>query len=170
MIEGRFSSGPQHRRERHQRSHIAPETLLRFCLSTRFRNSTPSRILKRNTAGGPGSVINVGVKSGTNSLHGTAYAFGRDASATDAANYFSTPGVPGVTPATLEQFGATAGGPIIKNKLFFFVGYEGLRVDLGDVAVDSIPTAVAGLGVKESLVDACNALTSHGANPGTLAS
>lgn len=115
-----------------------------------------------------GSVVNVGVKSGTNSLHGTAYAFGRDASATDSANYFSTPGVPGVTPATLEQFGATAGGPIIKNKLFFFVGYEGLRVNLGDVAVDSIPTAVAGLGVKQSLVDACNALTSHGAVPGNV--
>ena len=36
-----------------------------------------------------GSIISVGVKSGTNSLHGTAYAFGRDASATDAANYFT---------------------------------------------------------------------------------
>jgi len=49
-----------------------------------------------------GAIINVGVKSGTNSLHGTAYAFGRDASATDAGNYFSTPGVSPVTPATLE--------------------------------------------------------------------
>ena len=39
----------------------------------------------------PGSVINVGVKSGTNGLHGAAYAFGRDAQATDAANYFSRP-------------------------------------------------------------------------------
>ena len=49
-------------------------------------------------ASGTASVINVGIKSGTNSLHGTAYAFGRDASATDAANYFtgrSHPGNPG---------------------------------------------------------------------------
>ncbi len=83
----------------------------------------------------PGSVINVGVKSGTNSLHGAAYAFGRDAQATDAANYFSTPAFPGATPATLEQFGATAGGRIIKDKLFWFAGYEGLRTTLGDVAV-----------------------------------
>ena len=36
-----------------------------------------------------GSVVNVGIKSGTNSIHGTAYAFGRDASATDAGNYFT---------------------------------------------------------------------------------
>src|SRR5947209_876169 len=63
-----------------------------------------------------GSVVNVGIKSGTNSLHGTGWAFGRDAKATDAANYFS--GI--VTPATLEQFGATAGGPIFKDKLFWF--------------------------------------------------
>ena len=74
-----------------------------------------------------GSVINMGIKSGTNAIHGTAYAFGRDASATDPGNYF-TPGQ--VTPATVEQFGATAGGPIVKDKLFWFVGYEGLRTAL----------------------------------------
>ena len=61
-----------------------------------------------------GSVVSVGIKSGTNSLHGTAYAFGRDAGATDAANAFTKT----VTPGTLEQFGATAGGRIIKDKLF----------------------------------------------------
>jgi hypothetical protein len=105
-----------------------------------------------------GSVINIGVKSGTNGIHGTAYAFGRDASATDASNYFSTPGVPAVTPATLEQFGATAGGPVIKDKLFWFAGYEGLRAILGDTAVDTIPTSAAGLGASVSMVDACNSL------------
>lgn len=102
-----------------------------------------------------GSVVNIGVKSGTNSIHGSAYAFGRDASATDASNYFSTPSAPAVTPATLEQFGATAGGRIIKDKLFWFMGFEALRVTLGDTAVDTIPTAVAGLGPGKSLVDAC---------------
>ena len=61
-----------------------------------------------------GSVINVGIKSGTNTLHGSAYAFGRDAAATDAANHFT--GV--VTPATLEQFGATAGGPRYQGQAF----------------------------------------------------
>jgi len=105
-----------------------------------------------------GSVVNVGIKSGTNSLHGTAYAFGRDASATDAGNYFSTPGISPVTPATLEQFGATAGGRIIKDKIFWFVGYDGLRDTLGDVTVATIPSDVAGPGPKLSMVDACKAL------------
>src|ERR1700722_5692581 len=59
-----------------------------------------------------GGAINVAIKSGTNSLHGTAYAFGRDASATDAANPFTH----AVTPATMEQFGAAAGGRIIRDK------------------------------------------------------
>ncbi len=120
-----------------------------------------------------GSVINVGLKSGTNSLHGTAYAFGRDASATDAGNYFTkalvpTPGIPpppAVTPATLEQFGATAGGPIIKDKLFWFAGYEGLRVNVGDVGVPTIPSSVAMTPAADpnnqlSMVDACKSLTS----------
>ena len=120
----------------------------------------------------PGSVINVGVKSGTNSIHGTAYAFGRDAQATDAANYFSIPSSPGATPATLEQFGATAGGPIIKDKIFWFAGYEGLRTTLGDVAVDTIPADIsmatpgnpAG-NASFSMVDACNAITRAQVNP-----
>jgi hypothetical protein len=102
-----------------------------------------------------GSTISVGVKSGTNSIHGTAYAFGRDASATDAANYFTS----AVTPATLEQFGATAGGPILKNKLFWFVGFEGLRVFQGSVTVLTIPADVSmGGNTSFSMVDACNSL------------
>jgi len=56
-----------------------------------------------------------GIKSGTNSIHGTAFAFGRNAKATDAANFFTGT----VTDATLEQFGATAGGPVLKDKLFW---------------------------------------------------
>ncbi len=120
----------------------------------------------------PGSVINVGVKSGTNSIHGTAYAFGRDAQATDAANYFSNPTFPGATPATLEQFGATAGGPIIKDKIFWFAGYEGLRTTLGDVALDTIPTDISMAAPGNpagnpnfSMVDACNKLGRGSINP-----
>ena len=110
----------------------------------------------------PGSVINVGLKSGTNSIHGTAYAFGRDAQATDAGNYFSTPGVNPVTNATVEQFGATAGGPILKDKLFWFMGYEGLRTTLANPIVLTIPADAPGLGTKLSMIDACNALASNG--------
>ena len=89
-----------------------------------------------------GAIVNVGVKSGTNSIHGTAYAFGRDGAATDSANYFTG----AVNPATLEQFGATAGGPIIKDKLFWFAGFEGLRLSTGDPSQVTIPVDV-GTGV-----------------------
>src|SRR5437660_8116680 len=107
-----------------------------------------------------GSVVNVGVKSGTNSIHGSAFAFGRDSSATDASNFF-TPGV--VTNATVEQFGAVAGGPIIKDKLFWFMGYEGLRTTLTNPAVDTIPADVLMTPAQDpnnqlSMVNACLAL------------
>jgi len=78
----------------------------------------------------PGAVINVGLKSGTNSLHGTAFAFGRDG-AMDARNYFNA--VPAAkTSRTLEQFGGSFGGAIIKDKAFFFGAYEGQRYDVGN--------------------------------------
>jgi hypothetical protein len=68
-----------------------------------------------------------------------------------------------VTPANLEQFGATARGPILKDKLFWFAGYEGLRVTVGDVGVPMIPSSVAMSPSVDpinqlSMVDACNAL------------
>jgi hypothetical protein len=87
----------------------------------------------------PGAVINVALKSGTNSLHGTAFAFGRDG-VMDARNYFNCAANPcafGQTPSpklprTLEQFGGSLGGPIIKNKAFFFGAYEGQRYNVGN--------------------------------------
>jgi hypothetical protein len=113
-----------------------------------------------------GSNVNVGVKSGTNSVHGTAYAFGRDASATDAANFFTN----SVTPATLEQFGATAGGPILKDRLFWFAAYEGLRSKVGQTATTVIPSDVAMPASIDptnnlSLVNACTALGPAKINP-----
>ena len=118
-----------------------------------------------------GSVVNVGIKSGTNSLHGTAYAFGRDSS-WDAANAFTGT----QTPLSLEQFGGTVGGRIIKDKLFWFAGFEGLRYYLGDANVDTIPVDVSlanksGFGATgdttHSMVDACNFLASTAAGGGS---
>jgi len=113
----------------------------------------------------PGSVIDVGIKSGTNAIHGTAYAFGRDANATDAGNFFSTPGTSPVADATVEQFGATAGGRIIKDKLFWFLGYEGLRTSLVNPIQLTIPSDVSGAGVGQSMVDTCLALGPAKINP-----
>ncbi len=78
----------------------------------------------------PGAVINVGLKSGTNSIHGTAFAFGRDG-VMDARNYFNAPPA-AKTSRTLEQFGGSFGGAIIKDKAFFFGAYEGQRYDVGN--------------------------------------
>src|ERR1700732_2114753 len=88
----------------------------------------------------PGAVVNVGLKSGTNRLHGTAFAFGRDGDVFDARNYFNCASNPCAfsqspspkNPRTLEQFGASIGGPIIKDKAFFFGSYEGQRYDVGN--------------------------------------
>jgi hypothetical protein len=79
----------------------------------------------------PGAVVNVALKSGTNTVHGTAFGFGRDGDVFDARNYFNA------APAaklqrTLEQFGGSLGGPIVKDKAFFFGAYEGQRYNVGN--------------------------------------
>ncbi|MGA8527285.1 MAG: TonB-dependent receptor [Candidatus Sulfotelmatobacter sp.] len=79
----------------------------------------------------PGAVVNVGLKSGTNKLHGTAFGFGRDGDHLDARNYFNDSPSPKLT-RTLEQFGGSLGGAIIKDKAFFFGAYEGQRYNVGN--------------------------------------
>jgi hypothetical protein len=110
----------------------------------------------------PGAVVNVGIKSGTNSLHGNAYAFGRDQS-WDARNFFNPAPNP-VLPTQLEQFGAVAGGPIKKDKLFFFGGYEGMRSDVGNAFPVQIPETAAQPTPDpfNSMVDAITALQNAG--------
>jgi len=78
------------------------------------------------TAGG---VVNAITKSGTNSFHGTAYWFLRD-EGFDARAFTDTT----IPPFHRNQFGGSAGGPIRKNKTFFFADYEGFRQDLGTTA------------------------------------
>ncbi|MGC2329007.1 MAG: carboxypeptidase-like regulatory domain-containing protein, partial [Candidatus Sulfotelmatobacter sp.] len=78
----------------------------------------------------PGAVVNVGLKSGTNKVHGSAFGFGRDG-AMDARNYFNDSPNPKLT-RTLEQFGGSLGGAIIKDKTFFFGAYEGQRYNVGN--------------------------------------
>jgi len=112
----------------------------------------------------PGVAINVGLKSGTNSLHGTAYAFGRDGS-WDAKNVFNPPGQ--AAPSLgFEQYGATAGGPILKDKAFWYVAYEAQLLNLGITSpvFEPVDAAIGDPGL--SIVDACNAVkAAHAANP-----
>ena len=113
-----------------------------------------------------GAHVDIGLKSGTNNLHGTAYAYGRD-DAWDARNFFNhttnTDGTPNPkTPVEFEQFGATAGGRIIKDKLFWFGGYEGQRYTVGNFLVGAAPATVSVGDPTASLVDACRDLNAMG--------
>jgi hypothetical protein len=112
----------------------------------------------------PGAIVNVGIRSGTNSLHGSAYAFGRyDAWA--ARNFFN-PAPQDKLPTELKQFGGVVGGPIKKDKLFFFGGYEGLRSLVGNAIGSNVPaTGSLGGDTHNSMVDAITALQKAGVTP-----
>jgi hypothetical protein len=85
----------------------------------------------------PGAVVNLITKSGTNQLHGSAYEFVRN-DMFDARNYFATTGR---TPEYRQnQFGGSLGGPIRRDKTFFFGDYEGLRIVQGVTYVSTVPT------------------------------
>lgn len=89
----------------------------------------------------PGAQINIGLKSGTNELHGTAFAFGRDG-VTDAKNPFLTAAQPKAA-AELEQYGFSIGGPIKKDKLFYFGSYEAQHFSIGTPKGVNEPTTAS---------------------------
>ena len=119
-----------------------------------------------------GSAINLGVKSGTNNIHGSAYAFGRDARATDAKTYSGAVGPEQLSNLTVEQPGFTLGGPILKSKLFWFVSAEFIRQSQFNANSVTVPTDIPGRGPSFSMVDACTAVeTKNGkqaANPALI--
>ena len=90
----------------------------------------------------PGAVINVGLKTGGNAIHGSAFAYGRD-SAWNATDFVNPLGGPPSTkqPMNLEQYGGTFGGPVIKNKLFYFGSFERETYTVGNAASSSTPTS-----------------------------
>ncbi|MGA7522813.1 MAG: TonB-dependent receptor [Acidobacteriaceae bacterium] len=84
-----------------------------------------------------GAVVDLITKSGSNRFHGTAYEFLRN-DITDARNYFATVGP---RPELRQnQFGGSIGGPIVRDKAFFFFDYEDLRLVQGVTAVSTVPT------------------------------
>ncbi len=90
--------------------------------------------------GGNGAVINAVSKSGTNNYHGTAFEFLRN-SDLDARDFFAPTSSP--PPFRRNQFGGAIGGPIKKDKMFFFFNYEGLRQSLGLTNKITVPDANA---------------------------
>ena len=109
--------------------------------------------------GGNGSVINAVSKSGTNAFHGSAYEFLRN-SAFDARNFFDKTNSP---PAfRRNQFGGTVGGPIKKDKAFFFVNDERLISSLGQTKIAFVPDANA----RKGIIPINGVLTNVGVDPG----
>jgi Carboxypeptidase regulatory-like domain len=89
--------------------------------------------------GKSGGVINVITKSGTNNFHGSVYEFVRN-NVFDARNFFDPAGQP-TPPFRENQFGGAVGGPVVKDKTFFFVNYDGQRIRKSLDHVFSVPTA-----------------------------
>ncbi|WP_158748660.1 TonB-dependent receptor [Acidobacterium sp. S8] len=95
-----------------------------------------------------GAVVNATIKSGTNKFHGVLYEFVRN-QMFDARNYYDTT----LPPYHQNQFGATLGGPILRNRLFFFVDYEGLRVSQGQTFTSLVPTDAQRMGDFSNQLD-----------------
>ena len=87
-----------------------------------------------------GGVINAITRSGTNTIHGTIFEFHRN-SAMDSKDYFDRGDEP--PPFRRNQFGIAAGGPVVKNRTFWFGDYEGLREMLGQTTISTVPSANA---------------------------
>ncbi|HJS98972.1 MAG TPA: TonB-dependent receptor [Terriglobales bacterium] len=85
-----------------------------------------------------GAVVNVVLKSGTNQFHGSAFEFLRN-SAMDAKNYFDPADFP-IPAFKQNQFGGTFGGPIIKNRTFFFGDYQGTRIRQSQTDLSIVPS------------------------------
>jgi len=90
-----------------------------------------------------GGVVNLQIKSGTNAFHGSAFEFLRNDSL-DANNWFNNRAVPRREKPEFSQhqFGGTIGGPIIKDKTFFFADYQGIRETRGLTYLSTVPSAL----------------------------
>jgi hypothetical protein len=114
---------------------LGMETVQEFRVETNAYNAEYGRM--------SGGQINVLTKAGSNDVQGSAYEFHRN-DALDAKNYFDVAGKP---PFTRNQFGGAVGGPMRRDKLFYFVGYESLQEDLGRTITSTVPDANARLGL-----------------------
>src|SRR5208282_2339380 len=84
-----------------------------------------------------GAVVNIVTKSGTNKIHGSVFEYFRNA-VLNARNFFDTVGPKDAFKN--NQFGGAIGGPVVKNKTFFYASYEGQREGLGLTSLNNVPT------------------------------
>ena len=109
-----------------------------------------------------GAVIDMTTKSGSNQFHGSLWELHRDASL-DAKNYFDLADRP-IPPFVRNQFGAGLGGPLKRDRTFFFVNYEGFRQVQATTAIATVPDALAHQGLLPSAANpsACSTATPGG--------
>jgi hypothetical protein len=103
-----------------------------------------------------GAIVNLATRSGTSAYHGEAFEFFRN-NALDARNFFNTTPNP-QAPFKRNEFGADFGGPIIKNKVFFFLAYEGLRQHQSLTVTATVPSQNDRAGVTSPAVQSLLAL------------
>jgi hypothetical protein len=121
-------------------STLGVETIQEFRVVTNAFSADYGRVM--------GGVVSIASKAGTNVLHGSGFEFFRS-SKMDARNFFDMGEAP---PFTRHQFGGAAGGPIVRNKIFFFGGFERLQEDLGATVITAVPTAAARSGAVNPVV------------------
>jgi hypothetical protein len=152
------SYGPSNQNYSSQVVQPAPDALAEFRVITSNFSAEYGRV--------GGGVVNAVLRSGTNQFHGTAYEFLRNTDLNAIGYIF------GARPSTFvkptfhrNQFGATIGGPLIKDKLFFFGDYEGLRQTQGYLNFYSVPSTNDRLGILP--VTVVNPLTGNVYQAGT---
>ena len=109
-----------------------------------------------------GGVVEAITKSGSNRFHGSLFELHRDA-ALDARNYFDLSSRP-IPPFVRNQFGASIGGPVARDRTFFFVSYEGFREVQASTAIATVPDALAHQGLLPAANDpsACTTASPSG--------
>jgi carboxypeptidase family protein/TonB-dependent receptor-like protein len=99
----------------------------------------------------PGAAVSVSTKSGTNAYHGTGYEYFRNDSM-DSIDYFSQRAGASVPKNDQNQYGGNLGGPVVKDRAFFFTDYEGTRITRGVTRLTRVPTADERAGIFTSTV------------------
>src|SRR6266850_1062933 len=103
------------------------------------------------------ALINVATRAGANTFHGSVFEFLRN-DKFDAPNYFDPPDLP-IPPLRQNQFGAVLGGPLARDRSFFFLSYEGQRVRRSLTRTFSVPSAALRRGDFSGLASICDPLT-----------